>query len=289
MLSHPLWLTPSKCDYVQRPKTQRTPPYKNYYPIVSLLRIVNLLSRNDLLSRPPCANIMLLGNYRHFSSQRRVHNVVNIRVKHSKLCELKSHIRNRSFRIHGAKSPEILQKEWGFGLRNRSSKSQIASDFPLHPWIALLCDKIVLSQKSGSVMEIAIASRKNSCDFGARTPRTAPKIQQNMLRWHEHFSESSLLHCDMSQERIKNCSERTCSDDIFCFGGFLWMRLFCLQLEASAYSGAFSVTVDNFSFFAYSWSFFAYSFSFLTHSWSSFAHSGKVRLIRALRIVSKEA
>ena len=50
-----------------------------------------------------------------------------------------------------------------------------------------------------------------------------------------------------------------------------------------AYNGAFLLTVDNFSFFAYSWSFFAHSFSFLTHSWSSFAYSGKVHLIRALR------
>ena len=50
-----------------------------------------------------------------------------------------------------------------------------------------------------------------------------------------------------------------------------------------AYSGAFLLTVDNFSSFTYSWSFFAYSFSFLTYSWSFFAYSGKVRLIRALR------
>ena len=47
--------------------------------------------------------------------------------------------------------------------------------------------------------------------------------------------------------------------------------------------GAFLLTVDNFSFFAYSWSFFAYSFSFLTYSWSFFAYSGKMHLIRALR------
>ena len=36
-------------------------------------------------------------------------------------------------RVEGAKSPEIPQKEWGFGLGNRNSKSQIASDFPSHP------------------------------------------------------------------------------------------------------------------------------------------------------------
>ena len=58
---------------------------------------------------------------------------------------------------------------------------------------------------------------------------------------------------------------------------------FAYSWKLPAYSGAFSLTVDNFSFFAYSWSFFTYSFSFSTYSWSFFAYSGKVRLIRALR------
>ena len=56
---------------------------------------------------------------------------------------------------------------------------------------------------------------------------------------------------------------------------------YCWKLPS--YSGAFLLTVDNFSFFAYSWSFFAYSFSFFTYSWSFVAYNGKVRLIRALR------
>ena len=41
---------------------------------------------------------------------------------------------------------------------------------------------------------------------------------------------------------------------------------YCWKLPS--YSGAFLLTVDNFSFFAYSWSFFAYSFSFFAYSWS---------------------
>ena len=41
------------------------------------------------------------------------------------------------FRVDGAKSPEIPQKEGDFGLRNRGPKSQIASDFPSHPQIAM--------------------------------------------------------------------------------------------------------------------------------------------------------
>ena len=28
----------------------------------------------------------------------------------------------------------------------------------------------------------------------------------------------SLLSCDASQERNRNCSEKTCSDELFCFG-----------------------------------------------------------------------
>ena len=68
------------------------------------------------------------------------------------------------------------------------------------------------------------------------------------------------------------------------------MQPFCFQLEASLLTvELFLRTVDNFSLFTCSWSFFAYSFSFLTYSWSLFAFSGKERLIRALRTVSKEA
>ena len=51
---------------------------------------------------------------------------------------------------------------------------------------------------------------------------------------------------------------------------------FAYSWKLPAYSGAFLLTVGNFSFFAY-------SFSFLTYKWSFFAYSGKVRLIKALR------
>ena len=61
------------------------------------------------------------------------------------------------------------------------------------------------------------------------------------------------------------------------------MRLFAYSWKLPAYSGAFLLTVDNFSFLTYSWSFSAYSFGFFTYSSSFFAYSGKVRLIRALR------
>ena len=70
------------------------------------------------------------------------------------------------------------------------------------------------------------------------------------------------------------------------------MRLFffcAYSWKLPAYSGSFLLTVDNFSFFTYSWSFFAYNFSFFAYSGSFFAYNGKVRLIRALRDVSKEA
>ena len=58
---------------------------------------------------------------------------------------------------------------------------------------------------------------------------------------------------------------------------------FAHNWKLPAYNGAFLLTVDNFSFFAYSWSFFAYSFSSFTYSWSFFAYNGKVCLIRTFR------
>ena len=58
---------------------------------------------------------------------------------------------------------------------------------------------------------------------------------------------------------------------------------FAYSWKLPTYSGAFLLTVDNFSFLTYSWSFFTYGFSFFTYSWSFFAYSGKVCLIRALR------
>ena len=65
---------------------------------------------------------------------------------------------------------------------------------------------------------------------------------------------------------------------------------FAYSWKLPASSGAFLLTVDNLSFFAYNWSLFAYSFGYFTHSfsfftcsWSFFAYSGKVCLIRAFR------
>ena len=69
----------------------------------------------------------------------------------------------------------------GFGPGNRGSNSQIASDFPSHPKIAMQhC--FFLSPKSlaisGSAMAITIANRKNRCDFGAlRTPLSTLLLQ----------------------------------------------------------------------------------------------------------------
>ena len=47
------------------------------------------------------------------------------------------------------------------------------------------------------------------------------------------------------------------------------LLIFAYSWKLPAYSGAFLLTVDNFSFFTYSWSFLVYS--------------GKVHLIRGLR------
>ena len=59
---------------------------------------------------------------------------------------------------------------------------------------------------------------------------------------------------------------------------------FAYSWKLPAYSGAFLLTVDNFSFSTYNWSSFAYSFSFPCLQLELFfAYGGKVRLIRALR------
>ena len=50
-----------------------------------------------------------------------------------------------------------------------------------------------------------------------------------------------------------------------------------------AYSGAFSLIVEHFSFSTLSWNFFTYNFSVFIYSWSFFAYNGNVRLISALR------
>ena len=69
----------------------------------------------------------------------------------------------------------------------------------------------------------------------------------------------------------------------FLVANFLSCSFFAYSWKLPAYSGAFLLTIDKFSFFTYSWSSFAYSFSFSTYSWSFFAYGGKARLIRALR------
>ena len=66
-------------------------------------------------------------------------------------------------------------------------------------------------------------------------------------------------------------------------GGNSGCGFFAYSWKLPAYSGAFLLTVDTFSFFAYSWSYCACNFSFFTYNWSFFAYNGKVRLIRALR------
>ena len=58
---------------------------------------------------------------------------------------------------------------------------------------------------------------------------------------------------------------------------------FAYNWKLPAYSGAFLLTVGNFSFFTYNCSFFAYIFSFLSYSWGFFAYSGEVRLLGASR------
>ena len=102
-------------------------------------------------------------------------------------------------------------------------------------------------------MGIAIANRRNRCDFGALS------------------SSNFGSHC-MSRQTILDAAF------LLTVGSFLLtVELFLLTVDK------FSLFTYSWSFFAYSFSFFAYSFSFFAYSWSFFAYSGKVRPIRALR------
>ena len=58
---------------------------------------------------------------------------------------------------------------------------------------------------------------------------------------------------------------------------------FAYSWKLLAYSGAFLLSVDNFSFLLRVGAFLLPISAFFAYSWSFFAHSGKVRLIRALR------
>ena len=61
------------------------------------------------------------------------------------------------------------------------------------------------------------------------------------------------------------CGSSVTFSQPFChfFGHFLGCGFFAYSWKLPTYSGAFLLTIDNFSFFTYSWSFLAYSFSFL--------------------------
>ena len=63
----------------------------------------------------------------------------------------------------------------------------------------------------------------------------------------------------------------------------LGCSLFAYTWKLPAYSGAFLLAIDNFSFFTNSWNFCTYSFSLFTYNWSFFAYNRKVRLISTLR------
>ena len=73
------------------------------------------------------------------------------------------------FRVDGAKSPEIPQKEGVLGsdiaARNRKSLATFHRTLKSQCNIACLVSEI--ARFLGSAMGIAIANRKNRCDFGA--------------------------------------------------------------------------------------------------------------------------
>ena len=101
----------------------------------------------------------------------------------------------------------------------------------------------------------------------------------HVVRWEVQHCNCNFWLILCESVRGKSLSAITFSTRIFSVG----CSFFAYSSKLPAHSGAFLLTVPNFSFFTYNWSFFAPNISFLTYSWSFFAYSGKVRLIRALR------
>ena len=118
---------------------------------------------------------------------------------------------------------------------------------------------------------------------GPQHPNSGPEIERKSKK--ESFWGSAKKYPKIP-ERVEKYPKKSKFAYFSTFSGTFLRTgcgFFAYSWKLPAYSGAFLLTVDTFSFFTYSWSFFAYSFSFLTYSCSFFAYSGKVRLIRALR------
>ena len=113
-------------------------------------------------------------------------------------------------------------------------------------------DPVILRSVTGIT-----SSRTDSNNFSCKKSK-AWKLLETMINSKQGLS-------DLSRNKRGGC-------------GF-----FTYSWKLPAYSGAFLLTVDIFSFFTYNWSFFAYSCSFFSYNCSFFAHSGKVRLIGALK------
>ena len=84
------------------------------------------------------------------------------------------------FRVDGAKSPEIPQKEGVLGSEIAAQNRKSLATF--HRTLKSQCNIAFSSRKSlrflGSAMGIAIANRKNRCDFGALRCRGIFEIQK---------------------------------------------------------------------------------------------------------------
>ena len=103
------------------------------------------------------------------------------------------------FRIDGAKSPETPQKKRVFGLGNRNSKSQIASDFPSQTFHRTL---------KSQMQHCFVLSRKSLAISGVRDGHRNRKSQKSLQFRRAKVQNPDLLFLAFLENSKENYQKR---------------------------------------------------------------------------------
>ena len=119
------------------------------------------------------------------------------------------------FHIHGAKSPEFPQKRWGLGSESRSSKSQIAGDFPTALfWLVSKIDRLIDRLKDTDRQTDRpeqepnlLGPSSNRLDPSQKTDRlTDRQMRRNSAKWGRGFDTQTFSHGAQILETVNACS-----------------------------------------------------------------------------------
>ena len=165
---------------------------------------------------------------------------------------LKMCLTNLASRWEGVRLPRASGKSPDFPGNSPNFPRKFFGDFP------------------GSSLTVELNSNPEVPRKFPRLPRKFPKLPRKFPDFPggQPLSLGSLTPSPDSQKLslLKTCL-KLC---VLYFG----CDFFAHSQKLPAYSGAFLLTVENFSFFTYSWSFFAYSWSFFCLQWESASNRG---------------